>query len=79
MPLGKPAGVRCVQLDDAERCQLFGHPSRPAVCCSLTPNATMCGTRREEALLWLTALETQTAPSTASEAQAITPGIKPLS
>jgi uncharacterized protein len=67
MPMGKPAGVRCVQLNDAERCQLFGHPSRPAVCSSLTPHATMCGTHREEAMLWLINLEAQTAPHTASE------------
>ena len=32
MPRGKPAGVRCVQLDDEQRCRLFGRPERPAVC-----------------------------------------------
>ncbi len=62
MPNGKPAGVRCVQLDDAERCRLFGDPRRPAVCASLQPHPSMCGTGREDALRYLTALESATAP-----------------
>src|ERR1035437_518821 len=32
MPMGKPAGVRCVQLDDENRFQIFGSSERPAVC-----------------------------------------------
>ena len=63
MPQGKPAGVRCAQLDDSERCRLFGHPSRPAVCASLRPSLEMCGTRRSEALAWLRHLEIQTQPA----------------
>ena len=59
---GKPAGVPCVQLDAALRCRLFGRPERPAVCASLQPDATMCGTHREHALQWLTQLESETAP-----------------
>jgi hypothetical protein len=35
MPQGKPAGVRCIQLDEANRCRIFGRPERPAVCASL--------------------------------------------
>ncbi len=62
MPGGKPAGVRCVQLDDAERCRIFGLPERPAVCLSLMPTAEMCGANREQALHWLARLEVQTAP-----------------
>ena len=31
MPRGKPAGVRCVQLDDANRCRIFGDAARPGV------------------------------------------------
>jgi hypothetical protein len=57
MPLGKPAGVRCVQLDADERCRLFGDPRRPAVCGSLQASAEMCGESRAEALAWLTQLE----------------------
>ncbi len=63
MPAGKPAGVRCVQLDDNEACRLFGRPERPAVCRSLEPEPAMCGASRAEAIAWLTRLEVQTAPA----------------
>lgn len=56
MPEGKPAGVRCAQLTDDNRCRLFGHPDRPPVCRSLRPTAEMCGNSAEEAnryLMWL--------------------------
>jgi len=43
MPGGKPAGVPCVQLDEALRCKLFGRPERPAVCGGLQPSLEMCG------------------------------------
>lgn len=59
---GKPAGVRCVQLDQTDRCRLFGDPRRPAVCGSLSPDAQMCGSHREAAMHWLAGLETLTAP-----------------
>jgi len=62
MPNGKPAGVRCVQLDDQEGCRIFGHPQRPAFCAGLQPSVEMCGTAREQAMVWLTALEKATAP-----------------
>ena len=63
MPGGKPAGVRCVQLDDANGCRLFGQPERPAVCKSLQPDATMCGDSAAQALAWLKALEDDTRPA----------------
>lgn len=62
MPKGKPAGVRCVQLDDANACRIFGLPGRPAVCGQLAPSAEMCGSSRPQALLYLARLETLTAP-----------------
>ncbi len=62
MPDGKPAGVRCVQLDDDQRCRIFGRPERPAFCASLRPSPDMCGTHRDEALSLLHALEQATAP-----------------
>lgn len=62
MPEGKPAGVRCVQLTDDNRCLLFGRPERPAVCIALRPTPEMCGTTTEEALIYLTWLEEFTAP-----------------
>jgi hypothetical protein len=62
MPNGKPAGVRCAQLDAANRCRIFGRPERPAVCGGLQPSAPMCGNSRERAIRWLTDLEHATAP-----------------
>ncbi len=62
MPAGKPAGVRCVQLDASNRCRLFGDPARPAVCGGLQPAAEMCGPDAAHALRWLAALERSTAP-----------------
>jgi len=63
MPHGKPAGVRCIQLDDQERCRIFDDPRRPAVCRSLAPSEVMCGPDRVHAMTWLTRLEEATAPA----------------
>ena len=62
MPDGKPAGVRCVQLDEANRCRIFGMPERPAVCVGLRPSASMCGSNRNDAMAMLGALEVATRP-----------------
>jgi hypothetical protein len=62
MPLGKPAGVRCVQLTPDDRCLLFGRPERPQVCVRLRPTEEMCGASREEALAFLERLEKATSP-----------------
>ncbi|MGP1692605.1 MAG: YkgJ family cysteine cluster protein, partial [Giesbergeria sp.] len=62
MPQGKPAGVRCVQLGADERCLIFGHPDRPAVCASLQPQADMCGDNRRQAMVFLSRLESLTTP-----------------
>ena len=69
MPGGKPAGVRCVQLDEANRCLIFGRPERPAVCGQLKPAAEMCGDSALAALAWLTQLERATCPSQAPAAR----------
>ncbi|MGO1394720.1 MAG: YkgJ family cysteine cluster protein [Halomonas sp.] len=60
MPNGKPAGVRCVQLDEHNLCRLFSDPSRPAVCERFKFDASVCGERRDEALATLTWLEQDT-------------------
>ncbi len=62
MPLGKPAGVRCVQLDDSNGCRIFNQPERPAVCRQLLPAADMCGNSATAALAWLSQLERITRP-----------------
>ncbi|WP_334190541.1 YkgJ family cysteine cluster protein [Noviherbaspirillum sp.] len=61
MPDGKPAGVRCVQLDERNRCRIFGKPERPAVCGSLKPSPEMCGERSEHAMHYLAMLDALTA------------------
>ena len=63
MPHGKPAGVRCVQLTEDNRCKLFGRPERPAFCVSLRPSEEMCGTDATAALEWLSRLESLTQPA----------------
>jgi uncharacterized protein len=62
MPHGKPAGIPCVQLDDAYGCRLFGRAERPAFCVRLRPQASMCGADRDEALDTLRVLEIATRP-----------------
>ncbi|PYG89776.1 hypothetical protein LY28_00370 [Ruminiclostridium sufflavum DSM 19573] len=60
MPDGKPAGVRCIQLSEQNRCKLFGKPERPKVCSGLRPSEEMCGLSRKAAKDYLEMLEEQT-------------------
>jgi hypothetical protein len=60
MPNGKPAGIRCIQLDQENRCKIFGHPERPAVCASLKATEEMCGSTRDHALTYLFDLDRMT-------------------
>lgn len=60
MPEGKPAGVRCVQLDERNLCKLFGQPERPAVCLQFQPMADVCGNSDAEVLWLISELERQT-------------------
>ncbi len=62
MPFGKPAGVRCAQLSDDNRCLLFGDPRRPLVCIALRPSGEMCGDSSAAAMVYLTQLEERTRP-----------------
>lgn len=62
MENGKPAGERCVQLDDNNMCKIFKDPKRPKVCGELKPCEDMCKNNREEALRYLTELEEATSP-----------------
>ncbi|AMO57552.1 hypothetical protein GZ77_14690 [Endozoicomonas montiporae] len=57
MPEGKPAGVRCVQLDDNNLCKMFGKPERPAVCLSFQAESQLCGKSRGQAVENLIQLE----------------------
>lgn len=62
MERGKPAGVRCVQLSDDNRCRIFASDLRPAVCASLSPGSEMCGYNSVEAMQHLAELELLTLP-----------------
>lgn len=61
MPHGKPAGVRCVQLTDDNRCAIFGRAERPAACSRLKPEYAMCGANNAHAMTYLQSLEAATA------------------
>ncbi|WP_016955188.1 YkgJ family cysteine cluster protein [Catenovulum agarivorans] len=57
MPNGKPAGVRCVQLDDNNLCKIFGQPQRPKVCLQFKAEPQICGSSAEQALRIISDLE----------------------
>lgn len=61
MPHGKTAGERCLHLDDANLCVLFGTPERPDFCAAFAASAELCGENREEALRMIGWLEVETA------------------
>lgn len=63
MPNGKPAGVRCIQLTSDNKCNLFNHKDRPAVCSSLKASQEMCGDTNDSAFLYLSELERITSNS----------------
>jgi len=64
MPGGKPAGVRCVNLDPVTFfCRIWNTPEYPEVCRNLRPEPQMCGASREEAMVNLTELERLTDPA----------------
>lgn len=60
MPNGKPAGVRCIQLNEKNLCKLFGKPERPAVCHKFKACDDVCGKTSQEALDNLFMLESLT-------------------
>jgi hypothetical protein len=61
MPEGKPAGMRCIHLDERYDCRLFGLPERPAVCAAFGAEIEVCGNSQGDAIRLLNSLEQQTA------------------
>ncbi len=55
---GKPAGVRCIHLDNDNRCGIY--ESRPPVCREFTRTVDLCGNNFEDTLKNLYALELAT-------------------
>jgi uncharacterized protein len=64
MPEGKPAGTRCVHLDEENLCDIFGDPGRPRACAEFPPMPDTCGSSREEALALMSTMEEMTKPGT---------------
>jgi len=60
MPLGKPAGERCLHLSEDYACGLWGDPRRPAVCAQFKAEPGFCGSSRNEALQILKSIERAT-------------------
>ncbi|MCF7513192.1 YkgJ family cysteine cluster protein [Pseudoalteromonas sp. L23] len=57
MPNGKPAGKRCIQLDENNLCKLFNQPERPQVCLQFKAMEDVCGDSNEAAMQIITELE----------------------
>ena len=60
MPAGKPAGVRCVNLDHNYQCKLFGAANRPLLCEQFQAEPAVCGNNRTQALELIQSLEMAT-------------------
>ena len=49
-PNGKPAGERCLHLDENNFCKIFDSQLRPKVCAGFTAEEPVCGKTFEEAM-----------------------------
>jgi len=49
MPNGKPAGVRCVNLNDDNGCMIHLSEDYPSICKSFKANIELCGDTNEDA------------------------------
>lgn len=61
MPNGKPAGVRCVNLDNSNNCIIHNSELYPSICRSFSADIEMCGTTNEHAYKYIEELEVYTA------------------
>ena len=52
---GKPAGVRCIHLQDDYSCRIY--EDRPKVCRDFQAEEIVCGNNRQEAMVILSRLE----------------------
>lgn len=60
MPQGKPAGVRCINLDEHNLCTLFGSALRPQFCADYSAEQAYCGANQAEAIRIIGWLEEMT-------------------
>lgn len=63
MPNGKPAGIRCVNLDDNNLCKIHLSSQYPKFCKGLKASQEMCGDNNEFAFNYLENLEKLTNPN----------------
>ncbi|MDD1612658.1 MAG: YkgJ family cysteine cluster protein [Methylococcaceae bacterium] len=56
-PFGKPAAVRCLHLDNENKCSIFLQPDRPQVCRGFQATEDACGSNRDEAMAILSEWE----------------------
>ena len=56
-PFGKPAAVRCLHLDNGNKCSIFLQPGRPRVCRGFQATEDACGSTQEEAMAILSEWE----------------------
>ena len=54
---GKPAAVRCLHLDNENKCSIFLQPSQPLVCSRFQATEDACGSTKEEAMAILSEWE----------------------
>jgi hypothetical protein len=59
---GKPGGVRCVNLDDFNKCTIWGRADYPMACSNFSPSREFCGYSNEEAMRLLAEAEQATMP-----------------
>ncbi|MDX2504743.1 MAG: YkgJ family cysteine cluster protein [Gammaproteobacteria bacterium] len=62
MAKGKPAGERCIQLNENNCCKLFAQPSRPEVCLLFQADEEFCGDSNVAALKRLSLLQQKSTP-----------------
>ena len=60
MPDGKSAGGQCINLSEANQCNIYGTPERPKVCTSFQATEELCGRYTSEALEFIARLEAVT-------------------
>jgi hypothetical protein len=61
MPSGKPAGVRCANLNGRNECTPYRKAARPAFCAGWQPMPEVCGQGFQEAMTRISRLEQATA------------------
>jgi len=63
-PFGKPAALRCLHLDNENKCSIFLQPNRPLVCRGFQATEDACGSTKEEAMAILSEWEILTSSVT---------------